>query len=83
MPSSKAILIWGRLPQVHKEFRPRLFSLSHLIVTLNVRANDKLANRVQKAGEHLHASGKLDQRQLSMLKKFQHSDHLVPDDKLT
>lgn len=43
---------------------------------------DKLANRVKKVGEHLHANGKLDQKQLGMLNKFQHSDHLVSADTL-
>lgn len=43
---------------------------------------EKLANRVKKVAEHLHAVGKLDQKQLGMLNKFQHSDHLVSADTL-
>jgi curved DNA-binding protein CbpA len=43
---------------------------------------EKLANRVKKAGEHLQANGKLNQKQVTMLHKFQHSDQLVSSDTL-
>jgi hypothetical protein len=44
--------------------------------------NDKLHNRVKKVGEHLRGQGKLDQKQLGMLNKFQHTDQLVSADTL-
>jgi hypothetical protein len=47
-----------------------------------LHANDKLANRVRKVGEHLHVAGKLDQKQLGMLNKFQQNDQLISADTL-
>lgn len=43
---------------------------------------DNLANRVQKAGKHLQASGKLDKRQIAILNKFHNNDQLISADTL-
>jgi len=49
---------------------------------LTVHDNDKLANRVHKIGKDLEAKGKIDQKYLGLLAKFQHSDKLVSADTL-
>lgn len=47
---------------------------------VTVHDNDKLAVRLLKVGTHLKGAGKLDDKQLGVLKKFQHSDQLVSAD---
>lgn len=47
-----------------------------------INDQDKLAARLEKIGNHLVAAGKLEQKQLGMLKKFQQSDKLVSADTL-
>lgn len=47
-----------------------------------VQPNDKLGARVVKAGQHMHAAGKIDQKQLGVITKFQQLDQLVSADTL-
>ena len=47
-----------------------------------VQDGDKLANRVLKAGRDLHAKGKIDQKQVGIINKFQQLDQLVSADTL-
>lgn len=44
--------------------------------------NDKLALRVTKVADDLHAKGKINDKYLSELKKFQHADRLISADTL-
>jgi hypothetical protein len=47
-----------------------------------VHANDKLSVRVHKVGKDLHAKGKIDQKYLGLLAKFQHNEQMVSADTL-
>ena len=47
-----------------------------------VQENDKLAARLLKVGRDLQSKGKIDQKQLDVLKKFQQGDKLVSADTL-
>ncbi len=47
-----------------------------------VQDNDKLALRLEKVGIHLHASGRIDSKQLEVLRKFKQGDKLVSADTL-
>lgn len=47
-----------------------------------VYENDKLATRLEKAGLHLQAAGKIDAKQVEVLKKFKQGDKLVSADTL-
>ena len=49
---------------------------------LVVHDNDKLAARLLKVGKHMEANGKLDQKQLGVLSKFQQGDKIVSADTL-
>jgi hypothetical protein len=49
---------------------------------LVVQDGDKLAARVQKVGKDLYEKGKIDQKQVGVVNKFQHIDHLVSADTL-
>lgn len=50
--------------------------------SLAVNAGDKLALRVLKVGQDMHAKGKIDKRHLDSVKKFQQIDQLVSADTL-
>lgn len=47
-----------------------------------VHENDKLASRLEKAGLHLQKAGKIDAKQIEVLKKFKQGDKLVSADTL-
>lgn len=47
-----------------------------------IKDGDKLAAKLLKVGTHLREAGKIDDKQLGVLKKFQHSDQLVSADTL-
>lgn len=47
-----------------------------------VQDGDKLAGRLEKAGLHLKAAGKIDDKQVEVLKKFKQGDKLVSADTL-
>lgn len=47
-----------------------------------VQDGDKLAARVLKAGKDLQSKGKLDQKHIGLLNKFQHSEKLISADTL-
>ncbi|MEW5993451.1 MAG: hypothetical protein AB1744_03550 [Candidatus Zixiibacteriota bacterium] len=49
---------------------------------LSVNDQDKLAARVLKIGKDLQAKGKIDQKQMGTLNKFQHADKLISADTL-
>lgn len=49
---------------------------------VTVNDGDKLAARLVKVGKHLRGAGKIDNKQLGVLTKFQHSDQLVSADTL-
>lgn len=49
---------------------------------VTVNEGDKLAARLLKVGKHLRGAGKIDEKQLGVLTKFQHSDQLVSADTL-
>jgi hypothetical protein len=49
---------------------------------VTVYENDKLATRLEKAGLHLQAAGKIDTKQVEVLKKFKQGDKLVSADTL-
>lgn len=59
-------------------------SIENYIKQASVAVNDgdKLAARLVKVGKHLRAAGKIDDKQLGVLTKFQHSDQLVSADTL-
>lgn len=50
--------------------------------TVAVHENDKLATRLEKAGLHLQKAGKIDAKQIEVLKKFKQGDKLVSADTL-
>lgn len=47
-----------------------------------VHENDKLATRLEKAGLHLQKAGKIDAKQVEILKKFKQGDKIVSADTL-
>ena len=47
-----------------------------------VHENDKLATRLEKAGLHLQAAGKIDIKQMDVIRKFKQGDKLVSADTL-
>lgn len=47
-----------------------------------VRENDKLAARLEKAGLHLKSAGKIDAKQIEVIKKFKQGDKLISADTL-
>ena len=47
-----------------------------------VHENDKLAARLEKAGLHLQAAGKIDSKQMDVIKKFKQGDKLISADTL-
>jgi hypothetical protein len=47
-----------------------------------VHVNDKLGARVTKAGQHMYAAGKIDQKHLGVITKFQQLDQMVSADTL-
>lgn len=49
---------------------------------VTVQEGDKLANRLEKAGLHLKSAGKIDAKQVEVLKKFIQGDKLVSADTL-
>lgn len=49
---------------------------------VNVQEGDKLAARAMKVAKHLHASGRIDQKQMGVVSKFQQFDQLVSADTL-
>lgn len=59
-------------------------SIDNYITQAGVAVNegDKLAARLIKVGKHLKAAGKIDDKQLGVLTKFQQSDKLVSADTL-
>jgi hypothetical protein len=59
-------------------------SLENYIAQTNLAVNDgdKLAVRMLKAGRQLHATSKIDQKQLGVITKFQQLDQLVSADTL-
>jgi hypothetical protein len=59
-------------------------SVENYIAQSSVAINDgdKLAARLIKVGKHLRSAGKIDEKQLGVLTKFQHSDQLVSADTL-
>ncbi|WP_160121775.1 hypothetical protein [Rhodovarius lipocyclicus] len=49
---------------------------------VSVHENDKLAMRLEKVGLHLQAAGKIDAKQLDVIKKFKQGEKLVSADTL-
>ncbi|WP_375274380.1 hypothetical protein [Methylorubrum thiocyanatum] len=47
-----------------------------------VHENDKLAKKLEKSGLHLQAAGKIDAKQVEIIRKFQQGDKLVSADTL-
>ena len=47
-----------------------------------VHDNDKLAIRLEKVGLHLHKSGKIDSKQMDVIRKFKNGDKIVSADTL-
>ena len=87
--------IWEEL-QFHLDLRTHPNAISVLMRVLielalenyikeakvTVHENDKLATRLEKAGLHLQAGGKIDAKQVEVLKKFKQGDKLVSADTL-
>jgi hypothetical protein len=87
--------IWEEL-QFHLDLRTHPNAISVLMRVLielalenyireakvTVHENDKLATRLEKAGLHLQAAGKIDAKQVEVLKKFKQGDKLVSADTL-
>lgn len=87
--------IWEEL-QFHLDLRTHPNAISVLVRVLielalenyikeakvTVYENDKLATRLEKAGLHLQAAGKIDAKQVEVLKKFKQGDKLVSADTL-
>src|SRR5690606_10784568 len=87
--------IWEEL-QFHLDLRTHPNAISVLMRVLielalenyikeakvTVHENDKLATRLDKAGLHLQAAGKIDAKQVEVLKKFKQGDKLVSADTL-
>jgi hypothetical protein len=49
---------------------------------VTVHENDKLATKLEKAGLHLQAAGKIDIKQMDVIRKFKQGDKLVSADTL-
>ncbi|GEL41942.1 hypothetical protein MEX01_25330 [Methylorubrum extorquens] len=49
---------------------------------VSVHDNDKLAKKLEKAGSHLQAAGKIDAKQLDVIRKFQQGDKIISADTL-
>ena len=47
-----------------------------------IQDGDKLPARAEKIGQHLKSAGKIDDKQLGIIKKFQHAEQLVSADTL-
>ena len=87
--------IWEEL-QFHLDLRKHPNAISVLLRVLielalenyikeagvSVHDNDKLATRLEKAGLHLQAGGKIDNKQMDVLRKFKQGDKLVSADTL-
>lgn len=87
--------IWEEL-QFHLDLRTHSNAISVLMRVLlelalenyikeanvTVYENDKLATRLEKAGLHLHSAGKIDAKQVDVLKKFKQGDKIVSADTL-
>jgi hypothetical protein len=87
--------IWEEL-QFHLELRSHSNAISVLLrvlielalenyikeVGISVHENDKLANRLEKAGIHLLAAGKIDGKQMEVIRKFKQGDKLISADTL-
>jgi hypothetical protein len=87
--------IWEEL-QFHLDLRTHPNAISVLVRVLielalenyitvakvSVHDNDKLAARLEKVGLHLQAAGKIDAKQVEVLKKFKQGDKLVSADTL-
>lgn len=87
--------IWEEL-QFHLDLRTHPNAVSVLLRVLielalenyikeagvSVHENDKLATRLEKAGIHLHAAGKIDIKQIDVIRKFKQGDKLVSADTL-
>ncbi|WP_228259578.1 hypothetical protein [Siculibacillus lacustris] len=87
--------IWEEL-QFHLDLRKRPNAVSVLLRVLIelalenyireagvlVHENDKLATRLEKAGQHLHAANKIDGKQMEVIRKFKQGDKLVSADTL-
>lgn len=87
--------IWEEL-QFHLDLRKNPNAISVLLRVLlelalenyikeanvSVHENDKLATRLEKAGLHLQAAGKIDPKQVDVIKKFKQGDKLVSADTL-
>ena len=87
--------IWEEL-QFHLDLRKNPNAISVLLrvllelalenyikeASVSVHENDKLATRLEKVGLHLQAAGKIDAKQLDVIKKFKQGDKLVSADTL-
>jgi hypothetical protein len=87
--------IWEEL-QFHLDLRKHANAVSVLLRVLlelalenyikeagvSVHDNDKLAMRLEKAGLHLQATGKIDNKQMDVIRKFKQGDKLVSADTL-
>ena len=87
--------IWEEL-QFHLDLRTHPNAISVLLRVLielaienyikgakvTVHENDKLAIRLEKAGLHLKAAGKIDEKQMDVIKKFKQGDKLISADTL-
>ena len=47
-----------------------------------VHENDKLSTKVTRVAKHLHANGKIDEKYLGLINKFQHGEKIVSADTL-
>ncbi|OCJ69289.1 hypothetical protein A6U96_19075 [Agrobacterium tumefaciens] len=87
--------IWEEL-QFHLDLRKHSNAVSVLLRVLielalenyikeagvSVHENDKLAIRLEKAGLHLQAAGKIDGKQMDVIRKFKQGDKLISADTL-
>ncbi|MFM8607059.1 MAG: hypothetical protein ACKOBC_03725 [Hyphomicrobiales bacterium] len=87
--------IWEEL-QFHLDLRNNRNAISVLLGVLlelalenyiklqnvEIYENDKLAARLEKVGKHLRGAGKIDEKQIDVIKKFKQGDKLVSADTL-
>lgn len=87
--------IWEEL-QFHLDLRNNRNAISVLLRVLlelalenyiklqnvEIYENDKLAARLEKVGKHLRGAGKIDEKQIDVIKKFKQGDKLVSADTL-
>ena len=87
--------IWEEL-QFHLDLRKHSNAISVLLrvllelalenyireASVDVHDNDKLGIRLEKAGIHLQAAGKIDNKQIDVIRKFKQGDKLVSADTL-